>query len=76
MNHFPIVATLDRGRAQEGTVSIDRGAGLFVVRPKRRRRTYTLPLALVASIVVSKICSAEAAEARRAKGSRRPRVRR
>lgn len=71
MNRYPIVAVLDESRAQSGTVLIDRAAGLFSVRPLRRRRVYTLPLALVASIVVSRIVKAELAEARRAKKARR-----
>jgi len=71
MNRYSIVAVLDESRAQSGTVTIDRAAGLFSVRPLRRRRVYTLPLALVASIVVSRIVKAEIAEARRAKKSRR-----
>lgn len=35
---FQVLAVLDASRAQEGTVTIDRDAGLFGVRPKRRRR--------------------------------------
>ena len=73
MNHFPVVAVLDESRAQSGTVMIDRDAGLFSVRPLRRRRVYTLPLALVASIVVSRIVKAELAAARRAKDKGRKR---
>jgi hypothetical protein len=73
MNHYPIVAVLDESRAQSGTVLIDRAAGLFSVRPLRRRRMYTLPLALVASIVVSRIVRAEIEEARRAKDKGRKR---
>lgn len=41
------------------TVTIDRGAGLFSVRPLRRRREYTLPLATVAEIVLFRIVRAE-----------------
>jgi hypothetical protein len=71
MNRYPIVAVLDESRAQSGTVMIDRGTGLFSVRPLRRRRVYTLPLALVASIVVSRIVRAEIEEARRSKKGRK-----
>ncbi len=67
MIRFPVVAVLDESRAQSGTVEIDRTAGLFSVRPKRRRRTYTLPLATVASIVVARIVKAEIAERLRTK---------
>lgn len=73
MHRYPIVAVLDESRAQSGTVLIDRSAGLFSVRPLRRRRVYTLPLALVASIVVTRIVKAELAEARRAKDKGRKR---
>jgi hypothetical protein len=38
-----------------GTVIIDRAAGLFEVRPYRRRRTYVLPLSTVADLVVRSI---------------------
>jgi hypothetical protein len=58
---------LDASKPQEGTVSIDRKLGLFIVRPLRRRRTYTLPLANVAEIVVSKCIKAEVAAKRAAK---------
>jgi len=71
VNRYPIVAVLDESRAQSGTVTVDRAAGLFSVRPLRRRRVYTLPLALVASLVVSRIVKAEIAEARRTKKGRK-----
>lgn len=67
ISRFPVVAALDMARAQDGTVTIDRTAGLFGVRPKRGRRVYTLPLATVASIVVSRVIKAEVAEQRRTK---------
>jgi hypothetical protein len=41
------------------TVTIDRAAGLFEVRPCRRRRVYALPLATVADMVVRDIIKAE-----------------
>lgn len=44
----------------EATVTIDRGAGLISVRPLRRRREYTLPLADVAETVMWRIIKAEA----------------
>lgn len=67
---FPVVSVLDLSRVQDGTVTIDRTAGLFGVRPKRGRRVYTLPLATVASIVVSRVIKAEVAEQRRTKAPR------
>ena len=70
MNKFSIVGVLDAGSPTRGTVLIDRDAGLFHVRPFKRRRTYTLPLSDVASIIVAKIVKAEVAEKRRAKKAR------
>jgi hypothetical protein len=71
MNKFNITAVLDTGRPARGTVLIDRNAGLFHVRPYKRRRVYTLPLSDVASIIVSRIIKAEVAEKRRAKLAKR-----
>lgn len=68
---FPVLARLDRPRAQEGTVTIDRGLGLVSVRPKRRRREYTLPLSAVAEIICSVVMKAELSERRRARKARR-----
>lgn len=71
--HFRVSAQLDKGRAQAGTVTIDRGSALFSVRPLRSRRAYTLPLGVVASIVVAKLLKAELAEKRaRGRGRGRP----
>lgn len=72
---FDVAGALDQGAGfHRGTVTIDRGTGLFEVRPLRRRRVYVLPLATVATIVVQKILRQEAAERlreRRKKGGRR-----
>lgn len=57
---FPVYWRFD-GTTQ-ATVVIDRGAGVFSVRPHRRRRTYELPLAFVAQLVATRIIKAEAAE--------------
>lgn len=57
--HFPVVARLDRPFESKGTVTIDRRSGLFTVRPQRRRRTYELTLADVASMVVARVIRAE-----------------
>ena len=67
---FRIVGRLDASHPQSGMVIIDRGTGLFSVRPHRRHRTYTLPLATVAEIVVSRIIKAEVAAERMAKKKR------
>lgn len=53
--------------APAATIEVDRGAGLFTVRPLRRRQTYTLPLSTVAEMVLWRIVKAEAAEKRAAK---------
>lgn len=59
---FRILGRLDLSRPQEGTVTVERGALLFGVRPLRRRREYVLPLATVAEMVVSRVIKAELAE--------------
>jgi hypothetical protein len=71
---FRVVALLEMAsRPQVGTVTIDRAAGLFSVRPLRRRRVYTLPLSTVAEMVVRGIIRAEVREKARAKLERRRR---
>lgn len=67
-SHFRVVALLEMAsRPQIATVTIDRAANLFTVRPLRRRRVYTLPLADVASMVVRGLIRAEVLERARAK---------
>lgn len=56
---------------QEATITIERAAGLFSVRPLRRRREYTLPLAHVAEWVVRSILMREHREKLAAKKARR-----
>ena len=60
------------GRAKEATVTIDRLTNLIAVRPLHRRRTYELPLAAIAQMIVYKVVVAELAE----KKHRRKNVRR
>jgi len=48
--------------APTATVSIDRASGVVSVRPLRRKRTYDLPLAMVAAIIVERIIKAEVNE--------------
>lgn len=72
-SRFRVVARLDMAsRATVGTVTIDRGGAvpLFSVRPLRRRRVYTVPLATVAEWVVRTLIAEEVRERRRAKGRR------
>lgn len=68
---FTVRTKMDRSFPQEGTVIIDRAAGLISVRPARRRRLYTLPLDKVATWIVQSILRAEAAEVKAAKAARR-----
>lgn len=71
-SRFPIFARLDEAsRTQQGTVTIDRNAETFAVRPKRRRREYTLPLGFVASLVVRHVLKVELAERKAAKRQKR-----
>lgn len=57
--------------AHEATVIIDRGAGLFTVRPLRRRKPYTLPLSEVARRVMVSIIKTEASEKSKTKPARK-----
>jgi hypothetical protein len=68
--HFRVVARMDSPVPRPGTVTIDRNAGLFTVRPLRRRRTFELPLSTVADMVVARIIRAEVLERRNAKRKR------
>lgn len=71
---FRVVGRLDMAsRPTVGTVTIDRGASLFSVRPLRRHRTYTLPLDVVAGMVVRALIMAEVREKRAAKKKARRR---
>ena len=69
---FPVVAHLDSaGGKQKGTVEIDRESGLFSVRPHRRQRKFTMPLSMVADMVVQRIVHNELQEKKRAKKAHR-----
>lgn len=72
---FKVSGRLDgAGGLQQGTVLIDRAAGLLHVRPLRRRRFYTMPLSMVADMVCQRIILNELADKRAAakkKGRRR-----
>lgn len=63
-SRFKVVGRFDTSVPTAGVVLIDRNAGLFGVRPYRRRRVYRLPLSTVAEIVCSRIIKAEVAEKR------------
>lgn len=67
-----VIGRLDlASRVTEGTVTIERDAGLFEVRPLRRRRTYVLPLSTVADMVCQRIIKAELFTKRLEKAARR-----
>lgn len=69
---FRVTGSLDNAsRVGYGTVVIDRVSGLFTVRPYKRRRTYTLHLGEVATMVCRRIVLAELAEKRRQKAAKR-----
>lgn len=71
--HFRVTGRLDSaGPLVPGKVTIDRRAGLFTVRPMRRRRTYELPLSTVAEMVVARIIRAEVFAKRLAKKKGKP----
>lgn len=65
--------SIDFDGARLATVTIDRELQLFTVRLLRRRRTYTLPLGIVAQICAWKVTKAEFLERKKAKkkGGRR-----
>lgn len=68
---FKVNGQFDRPITQEGTLEIDRKNGLISVRPKGRRRVYTLPLAVVAEYVCWKVIKAEVIEGRKEKALER-----
>jgi hypothetical protein len=68
---FRILARLDGTRPQGGTVTVERAADMFAVRPLRRRRVYALPLSVVAQMVVERVIKAEIAAKRAEKRARR-----
>lgn len=74
VSRFRVLGRLDMaGGAIPGTVEVDRDAGTMGVRPLRRRRVYSLPLSVVATMVCQAIVNAEARQKRAAKGKNRKR---
>lgn len=57
--------------ALSATVEIDRGASLISVRPRHRHRTFELPLAAVAEMVIWRVVAAELREKKKAKAAKR-----
>lgn len=56
---------------REATVTMHRGAGLLIVRPLRRQRTFELELSVVAEMVMWRVLKAEAFLIRMEKGKAR-----
>ncbi len=57
---FAVVGKLDGcGQLQRGTVIIERDAGLFTVRRRHCKKTFTLPLSTVADLVCLRVARAE-----------------
>lgn len=76
-HRFSVLGKLDAAAGfREGTVSVDRTAGTFAVRPKRRRREYVLPLGFVATMVCLHVLKVEHQERMKAKGAKRRHPRR
>lgn len=60
---FEVFERLDMASVpQRGTLTIDRQSGLCSVRPKRRRRTFDLPLSFVARMICRHVIMGELAE--------------
>lgn len=68
---FKIVGQFDQSYMQKATIEIDRGANLISVRPKGRRRIYTLPLSSVAEIICWRVIKAELLDKKREKALKR-----
>lgn len=68
---FPIYAFLDRTKPTKGTVEIDREQKTFTVRPHRAHQTYSMPLDIVASMVVRASVAAEVRDKKIAKKAAR-----
>ncbi len=70
-SRFRVVGTFDlAGGAQVATVEIDRASGIVSVRPFRRRRAYSLPLADIAAWICQVIIRSEVRERRATKRGR------
>lgn len=71
-SRYSVVGRLDMAsRMTRGTVTINREAGLFTVRPLRRRKLYELPLSDVATMVCQRIVKAEIFQKRLAKAAKK-----
>jgi len=70
--HFRVEARFDAaGGKQEGTVTVDRDAGLVHVRPLRAQRVYTMPLDMVADMICQRIVLNEVRDQKIAKKAAR-----
>lgn len=66
-----VLGVFDRSKPEWATVTLEREYELFVVRPLRRRRTYELPLHVVAAMVVQRVVKAEVFKAKMEKAQER-----
>ena len=64
---FKAIGQFDQSYIQKATIEIDRNANLISVRPKGRRRIYTLPLSAVAEIICWRVIKAELIEKKKEK---------
>lgn len=68
-SRFKVYALLDNAAtAQRGTVEIDRDTGMLHVRPHKRRKRYSMPLSVVATMVCQAEILDELRKKRAAKG--------
>jgi len=71
-SRFRVTGRFDMAsQIQEATVVIERASALIAVRPLRRKRVYSLPLATVAEWVVRRILQAEVAAKKAEKKARK-----
>ena len=61
-SRFKVYGRFDSTRTGEATVTVERATGLIHVRPYRRKRTFTLPLADVGEMIVWHVVKAEVRE--------------
>lgn len=68
---FKTIGQFDQSYVQSATIEIDRDVNLISVRPKGRRRTYSLPLSTIAEIICWRVIRAELLEKKREKAKKR-----
>lgn len=71
VSRFKTIAQVEAGRPVPATVTIDRDANIFAVRPHKRHRVYELPLSTVAEMVTWRVIQAELRIAKKEKKAKR-----